>query len=128
VWYPVKVVCIRYNLFAGAETRLGLGMRPPNWGKGWDYGVKNGPIRKCNICFLLAPHSDQRAISNRFHRIQQRYRRTDRPTDRIDIAFSRSDAKRYALASIALKPNYLQTIHTGAYFRHPCWKILDPPW
>jgi len=43
-------------------------------------------------------------------------------------AISRPDAARYALASVTLKPNSLQTIHTGAYFRHPCWKILDPPW
>jgi hypothetical protein len=47
-----------------------------------ELGVENGPIRKFNVGFLLAPHSDQSAISNRFRRTQQRYRRTDRLTDR----------------------------------------------
>jgi hypothetical protein len=49
-------------------------------------GVEKGSNPKFNVGFLLAPHSDQSAISNRFRRTQQRYRRTDRQTDRIGIA------------------------------------------
>ena len=46
-------------------------------------GSKMVSIRKFNIGFLLAPHSDQSAISNRFRRTQQRCRQTDRRTDKI---------------------------------------------
>ena len=69
-------------------------------------GARGSKIRKCNIGFLLAPHSDQSAISDRFCRTQQRYRQSDRQTDgRIDrhnwYSNSRPDAARYALASVA---------------------------
>ena len=66
----------------------------PNWGEEVELGVEYGPLRNFNVGFLLALHSDQSAISNRFRRTQQRYRqmdgrtdgRTDRRTDRIGIA------------------------------------------
>ena len=64
--------------------------RVPKLGEGVRLGVKNGRIRKCNIGFLLVPHSNRNAKSNRFHRTQQRYRQTDGQTDgrtdRIGIA------------------------------------------
>ena len=54
VWYPLKVLHIRYNLFAGTKTLslsiyepfaiqilLGEGASP-NLGKGWRYGVECG--------------------------------------------------------------------------------------
>ena len=53
------------------------------FGEEVELGVENGPIRKFNIGFLLAPHSDQSAISNRFRRTQQRYRRTDGRTELV---------------------------------------------
>ena len=43
-------------------------------------------IRICTFGILLAPHSDQSAISDRFRTTQQRHRQTDRRTDRIGIA------------------------------------------
>ena len=69
-------------------------------------GGQNSPIRKYNIGFLLASHSDQSAISNRFRRTQQRYRQTDGQTNgRTDgrnwYSNRRPDAARYALASVA---------------------------
>ena len=65
---------------------LRWGDATPKLGDGVGLGVKIGPIRLCDIGFLLAPHSDQSAISNRLHRTQQRYRRTDGQTDGIGIA------------------------------------------
>ena len=154
VWYYVKLIYIRYNLFAGTDMLSlsvyepiakqillggpspnlggrgrvrgssvvprecpgiiclmkpkrylasfrcymhckfwGWGKRPPNWGEGWGYGVENGYIRKFNVGFLLAPHSDQSAISNRFHRNQQRYRQTDRQTDRQTVYCEGADSQ-----------------------------------
>ena len=75
-----------------------MGVATPKFGEGWGYGVKNGPIRKRDIGFLLVPHSDKSAISNRFRRTQQRYRRTD---GQNWYSNSRPDAARYALASVA---------------------------
>ena len=66
----------------------------------WGYGVKNSPIRKCNVGFLLAPHSDQRAISNVSIEPSNV---TDGQTDRQNwYSNSRPDAARYALASVAI--------------------------
>ena len=70
---------IRYlaSLEARRIASFEVGDAIPKLGK-MGLGGKNGPIRKCNIGFLLAPHSDRSAISKRFHRTQQRYRQTDR--------------------------------------------------
>ena len=54
----------------------GWGDDPQIGGMGGLKWVKNGPIRKCNISFLLARRGDQSAISNRFRRTQQRNRQT----------------------------------------------------
>ena len=62
---------------------LRWGDATPKLGEGVGLGVKNGPIRMCDIGFLLAPHSDQSAISNRFRRTQQRYRQMDRQTELV---------------------------------------------
>src|SRR5208282_5429859 len=93
---------------------------------------KNGPIRKCHIGFLLAPHSDQSAISNRFHRTQQRYRRTDgRTGGRTDGQNSngRPDAARYALASVAniveKKLCYLQSYNGKCYYKSMFFTITN---
>ena len=94
----------------------GLGRDPQIGGRG-GLGVKNGPIRKCNIGFLLAPHSDQSAISNRFHRTQQCYRQTDRQNW---YSNSRPDAARYALASVAkTDDDDLITIETVEIIQSP---------
>ena len=77
---------------------LGLGNATPKLGEWVELGIKSGPIRKFNIGFQLAPHSDQSAISNCFHRTQQRYRQTD---GHNWYSNSRPDAARYALASVA---------------------------
>ena len=55
----------------------GVGMTP--FGEEVELGDQNGPIQKFNVGFLLAPHSDQSAISNRFGRTHQhqRYRQTN---------------------------------------------------
>jgi hypothetical protein len=85
------VIQSRIVLEPDALQVLGLGRRPPNWGKGWGYRFRNGPIRKCNIGFLLAPHSDQSAISNRF---AEPSNVTDRQAYRIDVAIFRPHAAR----------------------------------
>ena len=46
-----------------------------------ELGGQNVPIRICTIGFLLAPHTYQSAISNRFRTSQHRHRHTDRRTD-----------------------------------------------
>jgi hypothetical protein len=63
---------------------LGVGDATAKLGEGVGLRGQNGPIRKCDISFLLAPHSDQSAISTRFRRTQQSYRQTR--TDIIGIA------------------------------------------
>jgi hypothetical protein len=78
-------------------------------GEGVELGVKNGPIQICTIGFLLAPYSDQSAISNRFGATQQRHRQinfcqinlTDRQTDRIKMAIATLMLRADALASVA---------------------------
>ena len=62
---------------------LGLGGATPKFGEGVGLGVENGSIRKFNVGFLLAPHSDQSAISQNAATLQ-----TDRQTDRIGIAIA----------------------------------------
>ena len=61
----------------------GLGVDPDPIGEVVGLGGRNGSIRKFNAGFLLAPHSDQSAISNRFRRTQHRYRRTDGRTELV---------------------------------------------
>ena len=57
-------------------------------------------IRICTFGILLAPHSDQSAISDRFRTTQHRHRQTDERTDGQNwYSNSRPDAD--ALASVA---------------------------
>ena len=52
-----------------------------------ELGVENGPIRKFNIGFLLAPHNDRSAISDLSAELSNvTDRRTDGRTDGIGIA------------------------------------------
>jgi hypothetical protein len=44
--------------------------------------VNNGPIRKFNFGFLVAPYCDQSAISKRFSATQHRHIRTGRTDER----------------------------------------------
>ena len=53
----------------------------------WDYGKKDGAIRKFCIRFLLATHNDQMSISNRYGTIHHRHRRTEGRTDIITGAY-----------------------------------------
>ena len=65
---------------------LGLGTRPPNFGKGVGLRVKNGPIRKCDIGFLLAPIVTKALSLAVFaERSNVTDRQTDGRTDRIGI-------------------------------------------
>ena len=68
-----------------------------------ELGDKNGSIQICTIGFLVALHSDQNAISNRFCRTTDRHRQTDGRMDRIGMAMVDLDAARYELASIDKK-------------------------
>ena len=61
-----------------------------------ELGVENGPIRKFNVSFLLAPHSNQSAISNRLAQPRNVTEgRTDGRTDSFGIATARPRAARW---------------------------------
>ena len=58
---------ISHRIRASRPASFGVwGPDPQNLGRGGVRGFTNGPIRKSGIGFLLVPHSDQSAISNRF--------------------------------------------------------------
>jgi hypothetical protein len=66
--WPARVNSYKCVSKAGLWSQRGrrVWVATPKFGEGVGLRVKHGPIRKCNIGFLSAPHSEQSAISNHF--------------------------------------------------------------
>ena len=73
----VGIICLLEPIRYRATFMSKIPCKFWGWGRDPQYegsGRSRGQIRKYKSGFLIAPHSDQSAISNRVRRTQQHYR------------------------------------------------------